>query len=252
MKQIAAALVLVWVLLSGAALYAMDSQKSDQLKKDISALEEEINFWEKAAADESIVFLMTLGGVAPHMSRDQYGAWLEERQIQNGWTDQQVADHQVATSNFSREYRKKLLTDLIPLLERDLYDLRSKLQPPAEPSNDKWDSPVMPFDLFVADNLIGGDWILSIDGKDSIIYVQLDEQRKVLVGTLSVNHLEYHHQGEVIFEVTPVKDLPNRFQGTEFSYDDQGIKVQIPLSLEVKDDILLYRSRDQALQLVRR
>lgn len=251
MERIAAALVLVWVLLSGATLYAMDSQKSDQLKKDIATLEEEIEFWRNAATDESIVFVMSLG-IPAHMSQNQYGAWLEERQIELGWTDQQIANHQVETSNFSREYRKKLLTNLIPLLERDLFDLRSQLPPSDEPSNEKWDSPVMPFDLFVADNLIGGDWILPLDGHDNIIYVQLDEQRRVFVGTLSVNHLEYHRQGEALFEVKPVKDSPNRFQGTEFSYDDQGIKVQIPLSLEVKDNIILYRSRDQALQLVRR
>ena len=48
MKSIAAALVLVWALFSGATLYAMDSQKSNQLKKDIATLEEEIEFWRNA------------------------------------------------------------------------------------------------------------------------------------------------------------------------------------------------------------
>ena len=164
------------------------------------------------------------------------------------------------------EYRKTVREQVVPDLWRELRQVREGLQAAALPgerhegsgSGNREDDPAAEegvpwYIVSEADRIISGHWILTLNGKESIIYVTLEDKAKgVFTGILTLDRLQYFEEGDTVFRVSPQPRNAAVFEGTEFGYDAMGGKREAELMLDVQAGEMTYNNGEQVLKLYKR
>jgi len=162
------------------------------------------------------------------------------------------------------EYRRTVRERVIPDLRRELRQVREGRQGAAAPGvRHEGGGTVNPQDdpednvpwhvVSEADRIISGHWILTLNGKESIIYVTLEDKKSAAFkGILTLDRLQYFTVGDTIFRVFPQPGDAAVFEGTEFGYDAVGAKREALLKLEVRSGKMTYDNGEQELKLHKR
>lgn len=256
--------ILITILIFVGIPFAHAVSRYDELQNRKDELELKITEQENLINDRNLLFV-SYGPILRPVPLGDLVDYLMEMKYQ-GKKPEEIMGMVAAVIKNSVEYRKVVRDRVIPNIKRELQLVREEISSisPSDGSeknessqvswNNMAEDDVIPWHIISeADRIISGHWVLTLNGKESIIYVTLaDKNTGDFTGILTVDRLQYFQEGETVFRVKPMKDNASEFEGTEFSYDDHGGKRQADLRLSVSGREMLYESAEQKLNLHKR
>ena len=210
-------------------------------RSELSHLQEDQRFFQELSADPNYWFIndeqitaFTTGSVV--LNRDMAiqmitdGYLKEIRANGTRFEPAVLADRIKDLRDRSERARRFITTQTLPDLQTQIRNLEYKISRLQEGGD------------------ILGCWMLTLNGQTSTFRVS-PYASGGYIGVVEINHLRYFSQGETAFIVKPTAEF-NRFQGTEFSYTEDGGHVRHSLTILVHGMSLSYTS-DSTLTLRR-
>lgn len=263
-KAMKKTILMMALLLFSAPAWASDAPQHDKLRQRQGELELRIEEHENMINDQNLMFVRYATLLRPVPLGEFVDYLLEMKQ--RGEPPEAIAKFVSLAVRQTAEYRKTVREQVLPDLWRELRQVREGLRSSAltgerhegsgfgNPEDDPAAEEGVPWHIVSeADRIISGHWILTLNGKESIIYVTLEEKAKgVFTGILTLDRLQYFEEGDLVFRVSPQPWNAAVFEGTEFGYDAVGGKREAELRLDVQAGEMTYHNGEQALKLYKR
>ena len=257
-------ILMMALLLFSAPAWGSDASQNDKMRQRQGELELQIEEHENMINDQNLMFVRYENLLRPVPLGEFVDYLLEMKQ--RGEPPDAVARFVSLAVRQTAEYRKTVREQVIPDLWRELRQVREGLQAAALPgerhegsgSGNREDDPAAEegvpwYIVSEADRIISGHWILTLNGKESIIYVTLEDKAKgMFTGILTLDRLQYFEEGDTVFRVRPQPRNAAVFEGTEFGYDAMGGKREAELMLDVQAGEMTYNNGEQLLKLYKR
>lgn len=256
-------ILMMALLLFSAPAWASDAPQHDKQRQRQGELELQIEEHENMINDQNLMFVRYANLLRPVPLGEFVDYLLEMKQ--RGEPPDAIARFVSLAVRQTVEYRKTVREQVLPDLWRELRQVREGLQGSAltgerhegsgfgNREDDSEEESVPWYIVSEADRIISGHWILTLNGKESIIYVTLEDKTKgVFTGILTLDRLQYFEEGDLVFRVSPQPRNAAVFEGTEFGYDAVGGKREAELRLDVQAGEMTYHNGEQVLKLYKR